>query len=66
MPSPQAATHIPNARLFRLAVAEHLVFTGPEFSHLKQCPLCFEQWKHYIHDYVRDEKVQNDRMKRGE
>jgi len=64
-PPPQEYGHIDNARLFRVAVADNLLFTGAEFDHLKACPTCFEQWKQFIHDYVRDEAKQDARLKRG-
>ena len=66
MPAPKLTVHIPDARLFKMAVVDNLVFTGDEFSHLKQCPICCEQWKRYIREYVHDDDRQNARIKRGE
>jgi hypothetical protein len=48
--------HVSPSRLLAGAVSDHLSFTDDEFNHLKQCTVCFEQWKQFIHDHFRDNK----------
>jgi hypothetical protein len=48
--------HISISRLLAMALSDTLVFTLPEFNHLKVCAGCFQQWSDFIKEALRDEE----------
>jgi hypothetical protein len=47
--------HVPDSRLFFIAMADNLDFKLEEYNHMKDCQTCLQQWKKYLDDRTRRE-----------